>query len=129
MNVLLWILQAALALFYFAGGTYKVFMSGELASQAFALPRLGWIGLGLFEMAFALLLIIPASGKWRSTLPVTAATALAIETLALGAFYASYSLELAVANPLVWSIGMGLLVAFVAYARYAIRPAGRTLAR
>jgi hypothetical protein len=31
MNVLLWILQVALALFCFAGGQYKVFQFDELA--------------------------------------------------------------------------------------------------
>jgi hypothetical protein len=122
MNVFLWILQAALALFYFAGGAYKTFLSDQLVNQPFALPRIGWIGLGLFEMAFALLLIIPASGKWRTTLPMIAAFALAVETLGLGAFYASYSLELTAANPLVWSVAMGLLVAFVAFGRYVMQP-------
>lgn len=129
MNAFLWILQAVLALTYFAGGAYKVFMSEDLVSQAFALPRLAWIGLGLFEMIFALLLIIPGSGQWRSKLPPIAAAALAVETLTLGAFYASKSLALTAENPLPWSVAMGLLVAFVAFARYAIRPAGPAVAR
>jgi hypothetical protein len=36
--------------------------------------------------------------------------------------YARYSLKLAATNPLVWAVVMGLLAAFVAYDRYALRP-------
>jgi hypothetical protein len=39
MNVLLWILQAALAFLYFAGGYFKAFKFDELASQFTALSR------------------------------------------------------------------------------------------
>jgi hypothetical protein len=35
MNILLWVLQVALALLCLAGGTYKVFKFDELASTAF----------------------------------------------------------------------------------------------
>jgi hypothetical protein len=50
------------------------------------------------------------------------AAVLALETLGLAGLYARYSLELTAANPLVWSVVMGVLVAFVAYGRYAVRP-------
>ena len=76
MNVLLWVLQGALAFLYLSGGAYKVFK---------------------FD-------------------------ALALETLALAGLYARYSLKLAATNPMVWAVVMGLLVAFVAYGRYALRP-------
>jgi hypothetical protein len=122
MNVLLWMLQAVLALLYVAGGTYKLFVSGQLATQMPALPAVGWSVLGLIEMAGGLCLIIPGAGQWRTKLPPLAAAALAVETFALAALYAGYSLELTAANPLVWSVVMGLLVAFLAYARYAIKP-------
>ena len=39
MNVLLWILQAALVLLAFGGGAYKVFMFDELAKM----PRVGTV--------------------------------------------------------------------------------------
>jgi hypothetical protein len=38
----------------------------------------------------------------------------------LAALYARYSVELAVTNPMVWAVTMGLLAAFVAYGRYAL---------
>lgn len=119
MNVLLWILQLALALLYFAGGAYKTFMFDELASQMTALSRGGWRALGMFEMLGAVLLVVPAATKWMPILTPLAAGALALETLVVAGLYARYSLQLTAANPLIWAVGMGLVAAFVAYGRYA----------
>lgn len=120
MNILLWVLQAVLALLYLSGGAYKAFSFAELANQMTALPHGGWRALGVLEMVGAVLLIVPAATKWMPTLTPIAASVLALETLALAGLYASYSLEVAATNPLVWSVVMGLLVAFVAYGRYAL---------
>jgi hypothetical protein len=122
MNVLLWILQGALALLYLAGGSYKVFSFDELANQLTMLSRGGWRALGVIEMIGAVLLIVPAATKWMPGLTPLAATVLALETLGLAALYAQYSLKVAATNPLVWSVVMGLMVAFVAIGRYALRP-------
>ena len=112
MNVLLWVLQVALALLYLAGGSYKTFKFDALANQMRALPRGGWRALGVLEMVGAVLLIVPA-------VTPLAAAALALETLALAGLYGRYSLKLAATNPMVWAVVMGLLSAFVAYGRYA----------
>ncbi len=122
MNAFLWVLQVVLALLYVAGGAYKTFMFDELARQMGALSRGGWRTLGVIEMLCGLLLVIPAAARWMPVLTPLAAAALAVETLILAGLYARYSLKLTVANPLVWSVVMGLLVAFVAYGRYALRP-------
>lgn len=122
MNIVLWIFQIALALLYLAGGSYKVFAFDELAGQLTVLSRGAWGALGVLEMCCAVLLVVPAAAKWMPALTPLAAAALAVETLALAALYARYSLQLTVTNPLVWSVTMGLLVAFVAYGRYALRP-------
>jgi len=122
MNALLWVLQAALAFLYLSGGAYKTFKFDELAGQMAALPRSGWSALGALEMAGAVLLIVPAAAKWMPTLTPVAAAVLALETFALAAIYAQYSLKVTAANPLVWSLAMGLLALFVAYGRYALRP-------
>ncbi len=121
MNVFLWVLQVALALLYLAGGAYKTFSFDELAKQMTALPRGGWSALGVVEMVGAVLLIVPAAAKWKPVLTPLAAAVLALETLALAALYARYSLKLSVTNPLVWAVVMGLVAAFVAYGRYALR--------
>jgi hypothetical protein len=122
MNVLLWVLQVALAFLYLSGGAYKVFKFDQLANQMRALSRSGWRALGVLEMLGAVLLIIPAAMKWMPVLTSLAAAALALETLVLAALYARYSLKLAATNPMVWAAVMGLLVAFVAYGRYALSP-------
>jgi hypothetical protein len=124
MNVVLWVLQVALALLSFAGGAYKVFMFDELANMPAmsALSRGGWGALGVFEMLCAVLLIVPAAAKWMPVLTPLAAAALALESLALAALYAQHSLQLTATNPLVWVVVMGLMAVFVAYGRYALRP-------
>ena len=116
MNILLWVLQIVLALLYLAGGAYKTFAFDEVASQLTALPRSAWSVVGVIEMIGGILLIIPAA-KWMPRLTALAPTALAVETFALAALYASYSTELTVTNPMPWALVMGLLVAFVASGR------------
>jgi hypothetical protein len=124
MNILLWILQITLALFCFAGGSYKLFQYRELAKTpaAAALSRAGWGGIGAFEITCAALLVVPAAATWMPVLTPLAAAAIILESLALGALFARYSRKLTAANPLVWVIGMGLVAAVVAYGRFAIRP-------
>jgi hypothetical protein len=122
MNVLLWVLQAALAFLYLSGGAYKVFKFDTLATHMRALSRGGWRTLGVLEMLGAVLLIVPAATQWMPVLTPLAAAALALETLGLAGLYARYSLKLTAANPFVWAAVMGLLVAFVAYGRYALTP-------
>jgi hypothetical protein len=124
MNILLWVLQIALALFSLAGGAYKNFQYAELAKTpaAAALSRGSWGAIGVFEMSCAVLLIVPAATKWMPVLTPLAATALALESVALGVLFARYSLKLTAENPLVWVVGMGLVAAFVAYGRYALTP-------
>lgn len=120
MNIVLWIVQAVLALLYLAGGAYKVFSFDEVANQLTALPRGGWSALGVVEMIGAVLLVVPAAANWWPVLTPAAAAVLTLETVGLAALYARYSLALTAANPLVWAVAMALLVGFVAYGRYAL---------
>jgi hypothetical protein len=122
MNILLWVLQTALALLCVSGGAYKAFKFGELANRMPAIPHGGWRALGVLEISCGILLIVPAAGKWMPVLTPLAAAVLALESLGLSALYARYSRDLAAGNPLVWSAAMGLMAAFVAYGRYALRP-------
>ena len=124
MNVLLWILQVALALLSLAGGAYKVFSFDAVANQPFfgALPRGGWSALGVFEVLCAVLLVVPAAANRMPILTPLAAAALGLESLALAVLYARYSLALTAANPLVWVVAAALIAAFVAYGRYLLKP-------
>ena len=120
MNVLLWVLQLALALLSFAGGAYKLFMFDELANMPAtgALTRGVWSTLGVLEMSCAVLLIVPAAARRMRALTPLAAAILVVESLALAALYARYSFDLAATNPLVWVVAMAMMAAFVAYGRY-----------
>jgi hypothetical protein len=124
MNILLWVLQLVLALLCLSGGAYKALKFDELANQVRALSRGGWRALGVFEVLCGILLIVPAAASWMPILTPLAAAALALEALALAGVYARYSRELTAANPLVWSVAMALMAAFVAYGRYALAPMG-----
>lgn len=120
MNVLLWVLQVALAFLYLAGGAFKTFNPDDVAKQITAIPRSAWVAIGVVEVLGAILLIVPAAFKWMPALTPLAAAVLAFETLALAAVYASYSLKLAATNPLVWAVPMGVMAALIAYGRYAL---------
>lgn len=119
MNVVLWLVQIALAALAFAGGAYKVLMFAELAKlpATSALPRAAWTALGVFEMLCALPLVIPAFVRRKPVVTVIAASALALESLALAAVYARYSLQMAATNPLVWVVAMAMMAVFIAFGR------------
>jgi uncharacterized membrane protein YphA (DoxX/SURF4 family) len=122
MHATLWTLQIVLALLYFSGGAYKTFQPAALASELAGTPAALWVVLGLIEIIGAVLLVVPALTRWMPSLTPMAAVVLTVETLALAALYARYSLNLTVENPLVWAVAMAALVAFVAYGRLALRP-------
>ncbi|HEY9857163.1 MAG TPA: DoxX family protein [Stenomitos sp.] len=122
MNILLWVLQVALALQTFAGGAYKIVQFDAIAQMPAmsALPRGGWGAIGVLEMLLAVLLVVPAATKWLPVLTPLAAVALALESFALAGLYGRYSLQLTATNPMVYVIVGGLLAALVAYGRYAL---------
>lgn len=124
MNILLWVLQGALALLFLSGGAYKVFAFDEVANQPHArwLSRGGWRTLGAIEMVGGVLLVLPAAlGRMPGLTPVAAAL-LALETLFLAGMFARYSRRMVATNPMAWTLVMGLMAAFVAYGRFALEP-------
>ena len=121
MNVLLWVLQVLAALLYGASGVMKVFMfekvSGDVPSFG-ALPREAWTALGLLELVCTVGLIVPAAFHWHPTLTVVAATTLAVESLVFIWVHVKYR-EI---PPIVMSVVLGLLTAFIAYGRMVLAP-------
>ena len=121
MNVLLWVLQVLAALLYGASGVMKVFMfdkvSGDVPSFG-ALPREAWTALGLVELVCTVGLIVPAAFHWHPTLTVVAATTLAVESLVFIWVHVKYR-EI---PPIVMSVVLGLLTAFIAYGRMVLAP-------
>lgn len=121
MNILLWVLQGAAALLYGASGVMKIFMfdqiSGDVPSFG-ALPREGWMALGIVELACVIGLLVPAIVRNTNSLTVIAATILAIESLVFIWVHIQYR-EVA---PIIFSAVLGLAMAFVAYGRAVLKP-------
>jgi hypothetical protein len=124
MNILLWVVQVALAFQSFAGGAYKIFKFDEIAKMPAtgALPRGGWGALGALEMFCAVLLIVPAATGWMPILTPVGAAVLSLESLALSGLYARHSRQWTSKNPMVYAVGAALAAAFVAFGRYALTP-------
>lgn len=121
MNLLLWILQVVAALLYGASGTMKAFLfdkvSGDVPSFG-ALPRQAWLALGLLELVCAVGLIVPAALRWQPGLTAVAAAILALESLVFIWVHVRYH----EVGSIVMSAALGLVMAFVAWGRFALRP-------
>jgi hypothetical protein len=122
MNILLWVVQGALAFLHLAGGSYKLFQYEQLAKvpSSSVLPRAGWRVLGVVELVGAVLLVLPTATGWMPLLTPAAAAVLALEHVVLTSLYARRSLVIAASNPLAWSAVMAVMAGFVAYGRYAL---------
>jgi hypothetical protein len=121
MNILLWVLQALAAVLYGASGVMKVFMfdkiSGDVPSFG-ALPRQAWMALGVLELVWAAGLIVPAALRWHPVLTAAAAALLAVESLVFIWVHVQYRETPTV----VMCAVLGLLMAFIAYGRLALKP-------
>jgi len=121
MNILLWVLQGLAALLYGMSGVMKVFMfdkiSGDVPSFG-ALPREAWTALGILELVCMVGLIVPSAFHWKPSLTVVAAIVLAIETLVFIGVHLKYR-EI---GPIIFSVVLGLLMAFIAYGRAVLKP-------
>jgi len=121
MNILLWVLQIFAALLYGASGVMKVFMFDKVSEgvQSFgALPRGAWTALGVLELVCTVGLIVPGAFHWHPALTVVAATVLAIESLVFVGVHVKYRES----TPIVMSVLLGLLLAFIAYGRMVLKP-------
>lgn len=121
MNVLLWILQILAALLYGSSGVMKVFMFDRIRDQVpsfGALPRNGWMALGILELVCMVGLVVPAALHWHPSLTILAATVLAIEAVVFVWVHVKYRETGSVAM----SVVLGLLLAFIAYGRAVLSP-------
>jgi uncharacterized membrane protein YphA (DoxX/SURF4 family) len=120
MNILLWVLQVLAALLYGSSGVMKVFMFDKISHvPSFgALPREAWMAMGILELVCTVGLIVPAAFRWRPSLTILAATVLAVESLVFIGVHVKYR-EI---TPIILSGALGLLMAFIAYGRTALKP-------
>jgi hypothetical protein len=121
MNILLWVLQGLAAFLYGSSGVMKVFMFDKISEgvQSFgALPKKVWMTLGIVELVCTVGLIVPSALHWQPVLTVVAAAVLATESLVFVGVHVKYR-EI---TPIIMSIVLGLIMAFVAYGRAVFSP-------
>jgi hypothetical protein len=121
MNILLWVLQIALAWLCIAGGAFQIFKIDQLQQNVAsmrALPRGLWAFLGAFGCLAGLGLIVPGATHVLPGLTPIAAAAVAAESVLISAFYVYYGDR----SPMTYSVAMAVMAAFISYGRFALTP-------
>jgi len=121
MNILLWVLQVLAALLYASSGVMKVFLFDKVSKDVpsfGALPRQLWTALGILELLGAIALIFPSVLHSRTNLVTLAAIVLCVESLLFIWVHMKYTEKM----PIVMSVVLGIIMAFIAYGRFALAP-------
>ena len=120
MNIVLWILQVLLGvLFVWAGGFKLVVPIATMTSQM-PTPMPGWFlrFIGVAELLGGLGLLVPGLLRMRPGLTPLAAAGLVI--IMAGA--TTMTLAAGAVGPAMFPLVVGLLLVFVAYGRWRLRP-------
>jgi hypothetical protein len=117
MNILLWVLQVALAFMFAAHGYIFVLPPAEMVADMDATfaPAVR-IFIGIAEWLGALGLILPGLTRIMPGLTVAAATGLALVTASATVFHLTRG------EPAIVTAVLCLLAAFVAYMRWKVKP-------
>jgi hypothetical protein len=121
MNILLWVLQIALAWLCIAGGIFQIFKIEDLQKGVASmreLPRGLWAFLGAFGCLAGLGLILPGVINVLPVLTPISAAAVAAESVLISAFYLYYRDS----SPMFYSVAMAVMAAFISYGRFALQP-------
>jgi uncharacterized membrane protein YphA (DoxX/SURF4 family) len=121
MNILLWVLQVALAFFCIAGGTYKISHFAQLQemnASMRALPQVFWTCVGALEALAGLGLILPGATRILPILTAYSAVFVAVESVLITAVYLYYRDF----PPTAYTAMGAILAAFIAYGRFALKP-------
>ena len=111
MNILLWVLQIALALLCISGGAFQIAKYEDLKKQAAAireLPKGLWAFFGACNVLGGLGLFVPAVTPF-------AAAFVAVVSIVISALYIKYGDK----SPLAFSAAMALMAALIAYGRFS----------
>jgi hypothetical protein len=121
MNILLWVLQIALAFLCISGGVFQIFKIDELkktVASMRALPHGLWAFLGAFGCLAGVGLILPGATNVLPVLTPIAAAAVAAQSILITAFYIYYGDR----PPMPYSVAMAIMGAFIAYGRFTLKP-------
>ncbi len=114
MNILLWILQILLALYYLMGGQWMVFKVPPVWLKL--LPKPVWMALGLLQALFAIGLVLPGLIGMSPPITPIAAIGVAVETLLVS------TITKPKFQGMLWIVVPALLALFVAYGRLVLKP-------
>jgi DoxX-like protein len=120
MNVVLWVLQALLALHTLVGAVWKFSNSEQSVPSLSALPHGVWLALSVFELLCSVGLILPAFYKPLALLVPLAAACIAAEML----IFCGLHLRSGDANhgQMIYWLVVAALCAFIGYGRLALKP-------
>ena len=118
LNVLLWILQALLALLFMFAGVMKFVMPVAEMTKQIALPGLFLHFIGACEILGAIGLVLPGILRIRTGLTPLAAAALVV--IMIGA--TAVNLKTGQRGAALTTVIVGLLLVFVAYNRRRMAP-------
>jgi len=121
MSYALWFVQVALAIVFLSAGGIKLVLPIDMLGLPFQLPAVFVRFIGLCEVLGALGLILPGVLRVRTELTPLAALGLGAIMVGATMFTPPDQIQLAIV-----SIGVGLLAACVAYARWRVVPLHKT---
>jgi DoxX-like family len=120
MNIVLWILQVVLALFFTMASLNQLFDYDKLAQQYAiykALPQGFWVVYGVIALLCALGLVL--TKVWPLATPI-AAIVLAVQGVIFAGLYAHYAgFQPSFLMWSLWTLGPVIMAAFIAYARFS----------
>ena len=123
MNVVLWVLQALLALHTAVGAVWKWSNSERTMPSLAAIPHGVWLGLSVVELLCVVALIVPAFSKRLAVLAPIAAAFVAAEMLFFsGVHLASGSTSI---GPVIYWLVVAAICAFIIYGRLVLKPIHR----
>lgn len=120
MNILLWVLQIALALHTAIGAVWKFSNPEQTVPSLNAIPHGAWLGMAVIELLCSLGLIVPAFYKPLAILVPIAALCIAAEMLLFSGLHISSGA--ANHGPMIYWLVVAAICAFIAYGRLALKP-------
>jgi hypothetical protein len=114
MNILLWVLQILLAVYYLMGGSWMILKVPPVWLKL--LPKPVWMVLGVLQALFAAGLVLPGAIGFMPILTPIAAVCVVVETVSVSALTGVKF------KGFIWILVPALLVLFVAYGRFVLKP-------
>lgn len=120
MSIVLWILQALLALHTAIGAGWKLFNSEQAVPTLAAIPSAAWMALIPLELLCAIGLVIPAVAPSLAWLVPVAAIGIAVEMLVFSGVHLRAG---AASNgPMYYWLGVSGVCALIAFGRLFVAP-------